>query len=128
MSDGWVRIYHPDQCDSPPNPDDPEDAIKFGVVTKESFNLVWERRGFVDLDAVREDATGLPEKATDRVAWIDEPEDVPTRLVRARAVLDDEVARGTDARTTVLDHAYAVINEDTSEEDETASDDIVSEE
>jgi hypothetical protein len=119
MSDGWVRIYHPDQVDEPPNPDNPDDANKFALATSEAFRDVWEPRGFVDLDATRDASASdnMPEKAADRIKWIDSPQDVHVRVARARAALEDEEAREAEARTTVISHAEDVIL--TSEEDET---------
>lgn len=118
MSDGWVRIYHPDQVPEPPDPDNPEDHAKFGLATREAYDLVWKPRGFVDLDQARSDVDPnvMPEKAADRIAWIDAHSDPGVRELRARAALEDEEARGDEARSTVVTHAEEVL---TSTEDET---------
>jgi hypothetical protein len=120
---GWVRVYHPDQVDHVPDPDEPDDARMIGTVTSESFELVWKRRGFVDLDEVLEASSpeDMPEKATERIAWIDE--DPALAHVRAQTALEDEEARGEHARSSVVDHAESVIEEHTSLEDETIADD-----
>lgn len=54
MAEGWVRMYHPNQHDEIPDPDDPNDAVKFATVTQKAFDTVWSKRGWVDIDQVRE--------------------------------------------------------------------------
>jgi hypothetical protein len=125
--DGWVRIYHPDQVDHVPDPDEPDDAKMIGLVTHESFVTVWARRGFVDLDEVVEASSpeDMPEKAAERIAWIDEEPNLAA--IRARTALDDEEARD-NPRVSVIEHAESVIAEHTSTEDETTPDDTAPEE
>jgi len=61
---GWVRIYHPDQVDHTPDPDEPDDALYVGLVTQEAYDGVWQRRGFVNLDAEAEATAETVEAAT----------------------------------------------------------------
>lgn len=111
--DGWVRMYHPDQVDSVPDPDDPEDATKVALVTQESYDRVWEPRGWKNADADRENAEAvvedMPEKAGERIAWIDDADSPEDARLRAQAALDDEEAREGGGRTTVISHAEAVL-------------------
>jgi hypothetical protein len=122
--EGWVRIYHPDHYDSVPDPDEPEDESKYATVTVESFETMWQKRGWVNLDEAAEavDLQDMPEDAKGRIAWIDE--DPVLRVTRARTVLDDEEAR-EHPRTTVVEHAENVI---TSAEEQTSPDNEFAEE
>lgn len=125
--EGWVRIYHPDQCKDEddevvlPNPDDPEgaDNNRFASVTQQSYEEAWKPRGWrnLDEDLAGASAEDMPEKAADRIKWIDEADTLEGQQLRAETVMADEEARD-HPRATVLDHAAEVIN--TSEEDETS--------
>lgn len=122
--DGWVRMYHPDQYDEVPDPDDPDHDLRWSLVTRDSFEKVWIPRGWVDVDAARaehaEAVENMPEAANERIAWMGEVDDDPVRVQRAKAVLSDELDRGTGARTTVVSAAENILDaEETSEEDQT---------
>jgi hypothetical protein len=124
---GWVRIYNPEQLEDPdvlPDPDDPDykDSTDFATVTEESYELAWKRRGWKNLDEDRAGASpeNMPERANDRIAWVDAADSEHDRKMRATAVLRDENSRGVDGRSTVIDHAEAVLS-DTSTEDQTNS-------
>lgn len=106
---GWIRMYHPDQWDGVPDPDDPEDASKVATVTKESYDVVWARRGWVNLDAHDQFVEDYPEQAGRIVDWIGDDHD------RARYALTREEDRDGGGFTTVISHAEKVL----AEQDET---------
>lgn len=125
---GWVRIYHPDQLEDPdtlPDPDDPDglDNDKFATVTAESYRDAWTRRGWRNLDEDRAGAAAdqLPEKAADRIAWIDDTDTLANRQARATAVLNDERTRDDGGRSTVVAHAEQVLSNTSAEEQTTST-------
>jgi hypothetical protein len=106
---GWIRMYHPDQSEEPPDPDDPEDADKVATVTRESYDTVWTRRGWVNLDAESPDLGDYPEKATEVISWIDSDPDLAED--RARYAIEQEEAKEGGGFPTVISHAEKVIDQ-----------------
>lgn len=105
-----VWMYHPQQGEDVPDPTDEEtDGNRVSQVTRESYDGVWKKRGWLLVPDVEGQRDEVPDSVADITEWLDSAPDDNTKRARAKAALDVE-QESDSPRKTVVQKAEAVLN------------------